>query len=176
MEKQKIIFIVALIVFIISWGWQLRPKKLIEKKVRETEIEERGVIGGVDIRKIEENFYNIRKKVEEFETGSALKEKKITLLKNPLKSWIIKKEEKIIEKPKEEIVVKPKETFEKPNFKISGIVYDKEQPYVIINNEVKKQGEEIGDFIIEKILEEKIILRDNDGNFFTLIFAYEKGE
>ncbi|MCM8767457.1 MAG: hypothetical protein NC921_01565 [Candidatus Omnitrophica bacterium] len=174
MEKKKITLIVLIIIFVFLWGWNLKPKKV--KKYEETNqqniIEEKEIIGGIDLRKIENNFSEIRKKIDELKVN---KPEKINILKNPLKSWIVKKEvEKIIKK--EEQIKEEQIKIEKPDFKISGIVYDKEKPYVILNNEIKEEGNEIGNFIIQKIYPEKIILKDKNENFFTINFDFEKGE
>lgn len=167
MERKKILLIFLIIIFILVWGWQLKPKKKkINKNILEETIVEKEIIGGIDLKKIEENYSEIKKKITEFENNINSKKEKVVISKNPLKAWIVKKEYK----KEEEIEVK-----KQPDFKVSGIVYDKKRPYVIIDGEVKEEGDEISGFIIQKIYSEKIVLKDKYGNFFTLNFEYEKG-
>lgn len=173
MGRKKIFLLFLVLIFIFLWGRQLIPRKKNYKKMTEPLIEEKETIAGINIRKVEENISEIKKKISEFENNITLNEKFI-ISKNPLKPWITKKEpEKIT---KEEFVSIIKSEPQKPNFQISGIVYSDKKPYVIINNEVKEEGEKILDFIIQKIYPDKIILKDKDENFFTLDFNFEKGE
>ncbi|MFN4227962.1 MAG: hypothetical protein ACK4F0_07495 [Candidatus Ratteibacteria bacterium] len=171
MEKKKAVLVILTLILVILWGWQLKPKKtkISEKMNEQNIIEEKEIIGGIDLRQIENNFSEIRKKIDEFKLS---KPEKIKILKNPLKSYIIKKEEngKIIKEPEKPIKV------EQPDFTISGIVYDEKKPYVILNDEIKQEGSKIGDFEILKIYPEKIILKDKNENFFTINFEFEKGE
>ena len=169
MEKKKLVRLGFLIlVLIIAWIFALKPKKIVVKNIEKKETYNES-FGDIDLRKIEENFESAKKKLNEIEGIENLKIKKVYVLKDPLKVYLPekKKEEKIIEEKKE-----PK----KPDFYISGIVYDEKIPYVIINDEVKKEGEKIGDFIIQKIYNDRIIVKDNDENIFVLNFNYEKGE
>ncbi len=169
MEKKKLVRLGFLIlVLIIAWIFALKPKKIVVKNIEKKETYNES-FGDIDLRKIEENFESAKKKLNEIEGIENLKIKKVYVLKDPLKVYLPekKKEEKIIEEKKE-----PK----KPDFYISGIVYDEKIPYVIINDEVKKEGEKIGDFIIQKIYNDRIIVKDNDKNIFVLNFNYEKGE
>ncbi|MGC8976552.1 MAG: hypothetical protein ACP5OB_02900 [Candidatus Ratteibacteria bacterium] len=169
MEKKKLVRLGFLIlVLIIAWIFALKPKKIVVKNIEKKETYNES-FGDIDLRKIEEDFESTKKKLNEIEGIENLKIKKVYVLKDPLKVYLPekKKEEKIIEEKKE-----PK----KPDFYISGIVYDEKIPYVIINDEVKKEGEKIGDFIIQKIYNDRIIVKDNDKNIFVLNFNYEKGE
>ncbi|MCM8804800.1 MAG: hypothetical protein NC833_06065 [Candidatus Omnitrophica bacterium] len=170
MERKKILLLFLTLIFILSWGWQLILKKKRDKKMTEPLVEEKEIIWGIDLRKIEENFSEVKKKMDEFENNINFKRGKITISKNPLRPYLIKKQpEKII---KEEEKKQP----EKPNFKILGIVYDNKKPYVVINDEVKEEGEMIGNFVLQKIYPDKIVVKDKDENFFTLNFEFEKGE
>lgn len=167
MERKRVLLLVLIVIFVILWAWQLKPKKKINKQMIEPLVEEKEIIAGVDLRKIEENFSEIKKKMGEFENN---KIEKIVISKNPLKPWIIKKEpEKIVKEEK-------KKEPEKPDFKILGIVYDNKKSYVVINDEVKEEGETIGNFVLQKIYPDKIIVKDKDENFFILNFELEKGE
>ncbi|MCM8785454.1 MAG: hypothetical protein NC827_01670 [Candidatus Omnitrophica bacterium] len=169
MEKKKITLAILILFFVFTWGWQLKPKRgKISKKIDDQNvIVEKETIGGIDLREIENNFSEIKKKIDEFKLS---KLEKIKITKDPLKEWVIKKGPEIIVKE-----IEKKEPI-KPDFKISGIVYDKKNPYVIINNEIKEEGEKISNFIIQKIYPEKIILKDEMENFFILDFEFEKGE
>lgn len=173
MERKKVLLLVLIVIFIILWGWQLIPKKKINKEIAEPLFEEKEIIAGIDLRKIEENFSEIKKKISGFENN---KIEKIVISKNPLKPWIIKKEPEKIIKEEEKVKKEEEKEPEKPNFKILGIVYDNKKSYVVINDEVKGEGEMIGNFVIQKIYPDKIIVKDKDKNFFTLNFEFEKGE
>ncbi|MCM8807224.1 MAG: hypothetical protein NC926_04620 [Candidatus Omnitrophica bacterium] len=163
MERKKLTLLVLTIVLILLWAWQLKPKK---KKINiEPVIEEKEIIAGINLREIEENFSEIKKKIVEIENINKANIGKITIQKNPLKPWILRKES----------LTKEEKEPEKPNFKISGIVQGSKKSYVIIDNEVKEEGETIGNFIIFKIYPEKVILKDMTGNFFTLNFEFEQG-
>ncbi|HOM27676.1 MAG TPA: hypothetical protein PKV21_09280, partial [bacterium] len=139
-NKNVLKLVILILILLIITGWQFKPKqKKMSKKENEGIFEEKEMIGGIDLRKIEENFKSIQNKIMQMENKDKieLKYEKSKPLKNPLKSWLIKKEsEKTVipeiqeEKPISIIKSEPK----KPDFKISGIVYDKKISYVIIND------------------------------------------
>ncbi len=60
-----------------------------------------------------------------------------------------------------------------PDFKISGIVYDKEKPMVIIDNEVKVENEIKSGYMIYKILADRVILKKENREF--VIYASSSG-
>jgi len=169
MEQKKIIrLIVLILVLIIAWSFALRPKKITVKNYEKNQIIEEN-LGEIDLRKIEENFETAKKKLEEISKLEKSIINKTFVLKDPLKPWLPeKKEDKILKEEK----VEP----QKPNFYISGIVYDEKKPYVVINDEVKCEGEKIGNFIIQKINSDKIVVKDEFENYFVVKFEYEKGE
>ena len=50
---------------------------------------------------------------------------------------------------------------------LNGIVWDKENPYAIINNDVVKIGDKIGDITVVEINEESVVMEE-DGEQHTL--------
>jgi len=175
MEQKKVLrFIILIFVLIIAWSFALKPKKVTVKSYDKNKIIGENS-GEIDLRKIEENFETTKKKLDEITKIEKPKINKIFVLKDPLKPWLPekKKEEKIIkEEVKEEKKIEPKQ----PDFYISGIVYDEKKPYVIINDEVKSEGERIGNFTIQKIYSDRIVVKDEFENYFVVKFDYEKGE
>jgi len=175
MEQKKILRLIILIfVLIIAWTFSLKPRKVKVKNYKKIQTIEEN-LAEVDLRKIEENFETAKKKLNEISKIEKPEINKIFVLKDPLKPWLPekKKEEKIIkEEAKEEKKVEP----QKPDFCISGIVYDEKKPYVIINDEVKGESERIGNFTIQKIYSDRIVVKDGFENYFVVKFDYEKGE
>jgi hypothetical protein len=47
---------------------------------------------------------------------------------------------------------------------------------VIINDEVKSEGEKVENFTIQKIYSDRIVVKDEFENYFVVKFDYEKGE
>jgi len=171
MEQKNVLRLIILIfVLIIAWSFALRPKKVTFKSYNKNQSTGENS-GEIDLRKIEENFETTKKKLDEITKIEKPKINKIFVLKDPLRPWLPekKKEEKII---KEEKKIEPK----KPDFYISGIVYDEKKPYVIINDEVKSEGEKIENFTIQKIYSDRIVVKDEFENYFVVKFDYEKGE
>lgn len=172
MEQKKVLRLIVLVfILIMAWTWALKPKKIkVENVESKKEMPVEKSVGGIDLRNIEENFSKVKKSLKEIRETFSHKVEKIEIRKDPLKPWIVKKKEENI--VKEEKKVEP----EKPDFFISGILYDRNKSFVIIGNEVKEEGENIGNFTIYKILPEKIIVKDKMGNFFEVFFTFEKGE
>ncbi|MCM8758654.1 MAG: SPOR domain-containing protein [Candidatus Omnitrophica bacterium] len=52
-----------------------------------------------------------------------------------------------------------------PDFRISGIVYDKEKPMVVIDNEVKAENDTKDGYTIKKILADRVILKRDNKEF-----------
>ncbi len=48
---------------------------------------------------------------------------------------------------------------------VKGIIYSKESPVAIINDEVVERGEKIGDYLVLEIEEKRIILKKGDKEF-----------
>jgi len=171
MEQKNVLRLIILIfVLIIAWSFALKPKKVTFKSYDKNQSAGENS-GEIDLRKIEENFEVARKRLDEISKIEKPKINKIFVLKDPLRPWLPekKKEEKVV---KEEKKVEPK----KPDFYISGIVYDEKKPYVIINDEVKSEGEKIENFTIQKIYSDRIVVKDEFENYFVVKFDYEKGE
>jgi hypothetical protein len=171
MEQKKRILVLIILVFvlIVVWVSVLKPKKSI-KNYKKGQISEKS-FSDIDVKKIEENFEIIKRKFDEISEMEKLKLNKVFVLKDPLKAWLPEKniEGKILKEEK-------KQEVQPPNFYISGIVYDEKKPYVIIDDEIKSEGEIIGNFIIQKIYEDRIVVKDEAENYFVLKFDYEKGE
>ncbi|MGC8805898.1 MAG: SPOR domain-containing protein, partial [Candidatus Ratteibacteria bacterium] len=56
-----------------------------------------------------------------------------------------------------------------PDFKISGIVYDKEKPMVILDDEIKAEKETKSGYTVEKILPDRVILKYKDKQFVLYV-------
>ncbi|MCM8788668.1 MAG: SPOR domain-containing protein, partial [Candidatus Omnitrophica bacterium] len=56
-----------------------------------------------------------------------------------------------------------------PDFKVSGILYDKEKPMVIIDDEVKSENEIKSGYTIYRILADRVILRRENKEFVLYI-------
>lgn len=48
---------------------------------------------------------------------------------------------------------------------IKGIIYSQDSPVAIINDEVVKRGENIGDYLVLEIEEKRVILKKDDQEF-----------
>ncbi|HOL34339.1 MAG TPA: SPOR domain-containing protein [bacterium] len=56
-----------------------------------------------------------------------------------------------------------------PDFKISGIVYDKEKPMVILDDEIKAENEIKSGYLVQKILPDRVILKYKDKQFVLYV-------
>ncbi|HPO51375.1 MAG TPA: SPOR domain-containing protein [bacterium] len=56
-----------------------------------------------------------------------------------------------------------------PDFKISGIVYDKEKPMVILDDEIKSENETKSGYLVKKILPDRVILKYKDKDFILYV-------
>jgi len=57
---------------------------------------------------------------------------------------------------------------------IKGIIYSKESPVAIINDEVVGRGENIGDYLVLEIEEKKVILKKGDKEFILKLEEEEE--
>jgi len=67
----------------------------------------------------------------------------------------------------EEKVIKPIIVEEPPNFNITGIVYSKEKSYILVNERIIKNGDEIDGFILKEIYPEYVIFKKN-GKYYRM--------
>ncbi|NOZ08297.1 MAG: hypothetical protein GXO91_05400 [FCB group bacterium] len=77
--------------------------------------------------------------------------------------------------PKEIVQVKKPKVIPKkkrPKIRIGGIVWDKLNPYAIINGDIYEIGDKLDDYTVHTILDSMIIL-SNDNDIFTVQFTQE---
>ncbi|HON05859.1 MAG TPA: SPOR domain-containing protein [Candidatus Ratteibacteria bacterium] len=63
----------------------------------------------------------------------------------------------------------PSEIVLAPDFKISGIVYDKNRPMIVIDDEVKAENETKSGYTISKILPDRVVLKYKDKTFVLYV-------
>lgn len=51
------------------------------------------------------------------------------------------------------------------SLKLSGIIFSKDEKVAIVNGEIVKEGDYIGNYIIDKIEENKVVLKKGDEKF-----------
>jgi len=116
---------------------------------------------------------------------SCLSEEKIGL-KNLYKKWeklgkrdpFQFKEERIIEKEKFENIPREFESIiieEPPNFKITGIIYSKNKSYILVEEKILKEGDEIDGFILKKVYPDYVIF-EKKGKLYKLTTEAENVE
>jgi len=116
---------------------------------------------GIDLNQIESNIQKLRKNVAEVENRKGISD--VRLKRDPFATLIIPQKQKITEEEKKK---------ERPSLTLYGIVSDGNRALAIINNEVKGEGEMMGEFKILKIKDEYVLLKYGDEIF--PLYLYEK--
>ncbi|MCM8820845.1 MAG: hypothetical protein NC932_02715 [Candidatus Omnitrophica bacterium] len=113
-------------------------------------------ISNIDVNRIESDIKKLKKKVEETEnnTGSS----GVRLKKDPFATLIIPEQRSPIVKEDEKEKVLP-------DIVLFGIVSDGNKSLAIIGDEVKREGEFIGECEIYKIREENVLIKYRDKIF-----------
>ena len=105
-------------------------------------------VAGIDLNQIESNIQKLRKNVAEIENRKGASD--VRLKRDPFATLIIPEKKKIVEEK------------ERPSLTLYGIVSDGNRTLAIIDNEVKGEGESIGDCRIYKITGEAVLLKYGD--------------
>jgi len=171
--KKKIlrsgIFIVLLSIIFFSGLKEKENVNAEEQKTKEEKLD-------INLKQAEEHFTGIKKTTKNIEEMKKIPELKITKKDpfTPIKRKIdIKNPDKII-KDEEENGSSTERNIEKEiKFVVSGIIYDEQKPIVIIDDNVKSEGEYIDDYQIYKISPDSVLLKDGN-NFYQIKINFEE--
>jgi len=127
-------------------------------------LKNKGVGKGVDVPKIEADLQKMRKRLDSFPSGASMENTRIK--RDPFVSLITTEKNQL---PEMEEITKPEEeSIIMPEFTISGILLGGEKLFVIIDNEVKAEGDFIKDYQILKIVDANKVLILHRDKIFTL--------
>jgi hypothetical protein len=112
----------------------------------------------LDITKVEENLNQLKKKLDIMPVAESIRN--AGTKKDPFVSLI--PPQKIAAQESESGAVHEEKT---PEFIVSGIIFNGESTIAIIDDEVKKEGEYIGEYEVYRIMEDKVLIKRGDSMF-----------
>lgn len=167
-KKTLILLIVLLIIFIFTLTRALKvskPKTItvsqnnIGQEIQQEKIASKNNEDLFDFQEIDASLSKLQSIVKNIDEQSS--QTSIEIRKNPFKQT----SEKIINSGS----ILRQDYVSEPDFKISGILYDKEKPMVIIDNEVKSENETKSGYSIYKIFSDRVILKKQDREFILYV-------
>lgn len=168
-KKTLIILFILLVIFIFTLARALKPVKPRTITVTQGEGKQEIIPVGekpsykeevFDFQQIDmsvSKLQSIAKSLEQQEEQFVVIETK----KNPFQV----KSSVIAGKSPDTVSILRQDYVEAPDFRISGIVYDRYKPMVIIDDEIKAESETKDGYTIKKILADRIILRRENKEF-----------
>jgi hypothetical protein len=134
----------------------------------------------VTVTSIEESLDKIKDYFDDLSIG--VSHRGAPLNRDPFTSLLKIREERLEREQSVENNIKPilvtgKESIMAPKFVVTGILKGDKSSYVIINNEVKREGEYLGDYLVKEIIDsEKILISYRDTTFTYNIYDKELRE
>jgi len=172
-KKTLILLVVLLLIFVFTLTRALKPvkPKTITINPQNKEGEKNAVVQQSEkdelfsFEEIDTTIKKIQTLVKNIEE-SEKQVVKIETNKDPFQKPITKKYD--VEKVQVSSILIP-EVPVAPDFKVSGIIYDKNRPMAIIDDEIKSEKEIKSGYTIEKILPDRVILSYKDKQFTLFV-------
>jgi hypothetical protein len=120
----------------------------------------------ISIESVEDKLNRLKKSMNSLQYDTKCSD--VSIKRDPFVSLIPDKKDgsNLKTTPKEEKIVRP-------DFSISGIIFNGRSSLAIIGDEVKQEGESIGEFEVYRIEKDRVFVRDGK-NMFTLLFPSDE--
>jgi|LSQX01.1.fsa_nt_gb hypothetical protein len=169
---NKVLLLFTILLIVVTNGDTASSSKKSTKKTNKKK--------DVTVTSIEESLDKIKDYFDDLSTG--VSHRGAPLNRDPFTSLLKIREERLekeraVESALEPILVTGRESIMAPKFVVTGILKGDKASYVIINNEVKREGEYLGDYLVKEIIDsEKILISYRDTTFTYSIYDKELRE
>ncbi len=152
--RKKLRFDCYILVFfaayVLLYGQSVNVEKLSDKQ--SSGKSSYGIIG---VTAVEDNIKQLNKALESLPEGQARQNPRIR--RDPFVPLMPVVTRSVDTGQEEKVAI--------PEFDVSGIIFDSKAPTAIIGNEVKGEGEFIGEYQVYKIMEDKVLIKYKDEVF-----------
>ncbi|MCX7704836.1 MAG: hypothetical protein N2115_01075 [bacterium] len=175
-KKTLILLLILLLVFIFTFVRALKPVKpktvgIAPNKSIQSEILSLSNEEVFDFQQMDLSVSRLNSVIKSLEQQKEEDIVAIDVKRNP---FTVQQESKLIPgRTSETFSILRQDFVEAPDFKVSGIVYDKEKPMIIIGDEVKAENETKNGYTIKKILSDRVVLKRDNKEFVLYVGSSE---